>query len=62
MDIIQITILILSVLSPTFVWGLLRQPDPAFAWQTEFGYVDTTLMDDDELYVISPTHDTRGLV
>lgn len=55
-------IIVLSFLSMLFMRYILTAPDPAFNWQVNIGYVEPRLLEDPELYYISPNHDTRGLV
>lgn len=57
----QWLLIFLSTTSLGSVGAILHAPDPAFAWRREFGRVEITELEDDELYTISPTHDWRGL-
>lgn len=57
----QALILGLSCFSSLSVWVLLHLPDPALTWRVEFYHDNTTQLEDDELYTISPAHNWRGL-
>jgi hypothetical protein len=63
MQAVHFLMIFLSVFSLGSIRYILTAPDPAFAWQGQvFGDVSLHELEDDELYIISPTHDTRGLV
>lgn len=57
----QLLMVFLSVFSLGSIRYILTAPDPARAWKGELGHIDHHMLEDDELYTFSPTHDTRGL-
>lgn len=58
----HLLLIALSLGSSLSVWVLLHLPDPALSWRVEFHRDDTSQLEDDELYTISPTHDWKGLI